>query len=154
MKAAAFRRTVGLLPGYNPVGPSSTSIACPLRSTSITPASSLLRGSPPLSCASVLLASRLEPLVPFPSSLVQLRIAVWTGVTRDTRPVAGAYRERVADHCVHVDGGPGLGDDAIACKLGGVAARQPLKRCSNFTRSSRAPISMASWPTSRQHPSS
>src|ERR1700693_1666132 len=30
------------------------------------PASSLLRGSPPLSGASVLSASRLEPLVPFP----------------------------------------------------------------------------------------
>jgi hypothetical protein len=91
------------------------------------PASSLLQGSPPLSGASVLSASRLEPLAPFPlasparlsrsvqepltttafdrsslrwleistwlpnpkgppSSLVQLRIAVWTGVTRDTRP--------------------------------------------------------------------
>src|SRR5258707_13497498 len=30
------------------------------------PASTLLRGSPPLSGASVLSASRLEPLVPFP----------------------------------------------------------------------------------------
>src|SRR5262245_14618704 len=38
----------------------------PLRSTSITPASPLLRGGPPLSGASVLSASRLEPLVPFP----------------------------------------------------------------------------------------
>src|SRR6266849_137187 len=38
----------------------------PLRSTGITPASSLLWGSPPLSGASVLSASRLEPLVPFP----------------------------------------------------------------------------------------
>jgi hypothetical protein len=38
----------------------------PLRSTSITPASSLLQGSPPLSGASVLSASRLEPLVLFP----------------------------------------------------------------------------------------
>src|SRR4249920_289729 len=36
----------------------------PLRSTSITPASSLLQGSPPLSGASVLSASRLEPLAP------------------------------------------------------------------------------------------
>ena len=35
-----------------------------LRSTSITPASSLLQGSPPLSGASVLSASRLEPLAP------------------------------------------------------------------------------------------
>src|SRR5258708_35141959 len=41
-------------------------MACPLRSTSITLASSLLRGSPPLSGASVLSASRLEPLVLFP----------------------------------------------------------------------------------------
>ena len=46
--------------------PDPTSMTCPLRSTSITPASSLLRGSPPLSGASVLSASRLEPLVPFP----------------------------------------------------------------------------------------
>src|SRR5262245_23197774 len=38
----------------------------PLRSTGITPASTLLRGSPPLSGASVLSASRLEPLAPFP----------------------------------------------------------------------------------------
>src|SRR6266404_1044274 len=38
----------------------------PLRSTSIIPASSLLQGSPPLSGASVLSASRLEPLAPFP----------------------------------------------------------------------------------------
>src|SRR5437667_4363728 len=42
------------------------SMTRPLHSTSITPASSLLRGSPPLSGASVLSASRLEPLVPFP----------------------------------------------------------------------------------------
>src|SRR5271157_3815680 len=46
--------------------PDPTSMTCPLRSTSITSASSLLRGSPPLSGASVLSASRLEPLVPFP----------------------------------------------------------------------------------------
>src|ERR1700726_1276804 len=39
-------------------------MTCPLRSTSITPASSLLQGSPPLSNASVLSASRLEPLAP------------------------------------------------------------------------------------------
>src|SRR6202049_680864 len=51
---------------YDPVGPSSTAMTCPLRSTGITPASSLLRGSPPLSGASVLSASRLEPLAPFP----------------------------------------------------------------------------------------
>src|SRR5437899_12712013 len=37
-----------------------------LRSTGITPASSLQRASPPLSGASVLSASRFEPLVPFP----------------------------------------------------------------------------------------
>ena len=50
----------------NPVGPSSTAMTCPLRSTSITLASTLLQGSPPLSGASVLSASRFEPLVPFP----------------------------------------------------------------------------------------
>ena len=44
----------------------STSVTRPLRSTAITAASSLLRGSPSLSSASVLSASRLEPLVPFP----------------------------------------------------------------------------------------
>src|SRR5262249_24225339 len=38
----------------------------PLRSSPITEPSSLLRGSPPLSGASVLSASRLEPLAPFP----------------------------------------------------------------------------------------
>ena len=38
----------------------------PLRSSPITRPSSLLRGSPPLSGASVLSASRLEPLVPSP----------------------------------------------------------------------------------------
>src|SRR5215510_16453682 len=37
-----------------------------LCSTTITVASSLLRGSPPLSDALVLSASRLEPLAPFP----------------------------------------------------------------------------------------
>ena len=42
----------------------SRSATCPLRSTSITPASALLQGSPPLSGASVLSALRLEPLAP------------------------------------------------------------------------------------------
>jgi hypothetical protein len=51
---------------FDPVGPSSTAMTRPLRSTGITPASSLLQGSPPLSGASVLSASRLEPLAPFP----------------------------------------------------------------------------------------
>src|ERR1022692_4841836 len=51
---------------FEPVGPSSTAMTRPLRSTGITPASSLLRGSPSLSGASVLSASRLEPLAPFP----------------------------------------------------------------------------------------
>ncbi len=51
---------------FDPVDPSTTAMTCPLRSTGITPASSLLWGSPPLSGASVLSASRLEPLVPFP----------------------------------------------------------------------------------------
>ena len=57
VKAAAFRREFELLP--LPVGPLPTSVTCPLRSTSITPASSLVRGSPPLSGASVLSASRV-----------------------------------------------------------------------------------------------
>jgi hypothetical protein len=47
------------------VGPCSTAVTHPLRSTSITPASSLLRSGPPLSDASLLSASRWEPLVPF-----------------------------------------------------------------------------------------
>jgi hypothetical protein len=61
-------------------------MTCPLRSATITAASSLLRGSPPLSGASVLSASRLEPLAPFPChrrqgshvpyrSLIELRAA-------------------------------------------------------------------------------
>src|SRR5712671_3919630 len=41
-------------------------MTCSLRSAGITPASTLLRGSPPLTGASVLSASRLEPLAPFP----------------------------------------------------------------------------------------
>jgi hypothetical protein len=56
VKAAAFRREFELLP--LPVGSLPTSVTCPLRSTSITPASSLVRSSPPLSGASVLSASR------------------------------------------------------------------------------------------------
>src|SRR5271168_5646145 len=43
---------------FDPVDPISTAMTCPLRSTGITPASPLLRGSPPLSGASVLSASR------------------------------------------------------------------------------------------------
>jgi hypothetical protein len=49
-----------------PVGSLPTSVTYPLRSTGITPASLLLQSSPPLAGASVLSASRLEPLVPFP----------------------------------------------------------------------------------------
>ena len=41
-------------------------MTCPLRSSPATEPSSLLRGSPPLSGALVLSASRLEPLAPFP----------------------------------------------------------------------------------------
>ena len=63
-KAAASRRELELL--LLPVGSLPTAMTCPLRSTSITPASTLLQGSPPLSGASVLSASRLEPLAPFP----------------------------------------------------------------------------------------
>src|SRR5258707_14404297 len=61
-KAAAFRRELELL--LLPVGSLPTAMTCPLRSTSITPASALLQGSPPLSGASVLSASRWEPLAP------------------------------------------------------------------------------------------
>src|SRR6478609_3009826 len=53
---------IGFLP--LPVDPSQMAMTHPLRSTGITPASSLLQGSPPLSGASVLSASRLEPLAP------------------------------------------------------------------------------------------
>jgi len=49
-----------------PVDPIQMAMTCSLRSTGITPASSLLRSSPPLADSSVLSASRLEPLVPFP----------------------------------------------------------------------------------------
>src|SRR5205807_3535134 len=63
-KAAAFRRELELLPF--PVGSLPTLVTCPLRSTSITPASSLLRSSPPLSGASVLSASRVRRLHFFP----------------------------------------------------------------------------------------
>src|SRR5258705_11038253 len=64
--------------------PDSSSMTRPLRSTTITAASSLLRSSPPLSGASVLSALQLAPLGPFPwhrrpgshvpyKSLVELR---------------------------------------------------------------------------------
>src|SRR5258705_6379405 len=46
--------------------PDSSSMTRPLRSTTITAASSLLRSSPPLSGASVLSALRFAPLGPFP----------------------------------------------------------------------------------------
>src|SRR6202022_635247 len=55
---------IGFLP--LPVDPSQMAMTRPLRSAGITPASSLLRSSPPLPGASVLSASRLEPLAPFP----------------------------------------------------------------------------------------
>src|SRR5215470_4452437 len=51
---------------FDPVGPSSTAMTCPPLLHGHYPASTLLRGSPPLSGASVLSASRLEPLVLFP----------------------------------------------------------------------------------------
>src|ERR1700730_5984869 len=63
-KAAAFRRELELL--LLPVGSLPTSGTCPLRSTGITAPSLLIRSSPPLAGASVLSASRLEPLVLFP----------------------------------------------------------------------------------------
>ena len=65
----------------------------PLRSSPITGPSTLLRGGPPLSGASVLSASRLEPLAPFPwhrrqgshvphRSLIELRAAYTPDVAR------------------------------------------------------------------------
>src|SRR5712672_863477 len=51
---------------FDPVGPSSTAMTRPLCSTGITPLRRYYGGSPPLSGASVLSASRLEPLVLFP----------------------------------------------------------------------------------------
>jgi hypothetical protein len=53
-------------PPGEPVGPNSAAMTHLLRSSPITGPSSLLRGSPPLSDASVLSASRWEPLAPFP----------------------------------------------------------------------------------------
>jgi hypothetical protein len=55
---------IGFLP--LPVDPIQMAMACFLRSAGITPASSLLQSSPPLTGASVLSASRLAPLAPFP----------------------------------------------------------------------------------------
>ena len=51
---------------FDPVGPRSTTMTHPLRSMGITPLRRYYDGSPPLSGASVLSASRLEPLVLFP----------------------------------------------------------------------------------------
>jgi hypothetical protein len=62
--AARRRSTIGFLP--LPVDPIQMAMACFLRSAGITPASSLLQSSPPLTGASVLSASRLAPLAPFP----------------------------------------------------------------------------------------
>jgi hypothetical protein len=59
-----LRLNIGFLP--LPVDPSQMAMVCSLRSTGVTLASALLRSSPPLAGASVLSASRLEPLVPFP----------------------------------------------------------------------------------------
>jgi len=53
-------------PPGEPVGPKSAAMTHLLRSSPITGPSSLIRGSPPLSDASVLSASRWAPLVPFP----------------------------------------------------------------------------------------
>src|ERR1700730_13190269 len=55
---------IGFLP--LPVDPISKAMTHPLRSTVGKAGGELLRGSPPLSGASVLSASRWEPLVPFP----------------------------------------------------------------------------------------
>jgi hypothetical protein len=52
-------------PPGEPVGPTSAAMTHPLRSTTVTAASSLLRGSPSLSGASVLSASRFLRLCLF-----------------------------------------------------------------------------------------
>src|SRR5438552_3883328 len=67
-RATARRLPLPLNIGFFPlpVDPSQMAMARSLRSAGITPASSLLRSSPPLPGASVLSASRLEPLPPFP----------------------------------------------------------------------------------------
>ena len=95
MKAAAFRRTKG---SFRRTGwPKSTAMTRPLSLHGHYPASSLLRGSPPLSGASVLSASRLQPLAPFPwhhrpgshvpyKSLFEVRAAYMPDAAR---PVSG-----------------------------------------------------------------
>jgi hypothetical protein len=55
---------IGILP--SPVDPSQMAMTRSLRSTGITPASSLLRRSPPLPGASLLMAPRFVPLAPLP----------------------------------------------------------------------------------------
>src|ERR1700732_4635704 len=51
---------------FNPVGPCSTAMTRPLCSTGISPLHRYYGAVRPLSGASVLSASRLEPLAPFP----------------------------------------------------------------------------------------
>ena len=94
--------TIGFFP--LPVDPIQMAMACSLRSTSITLASSLLRSSPPLTGASVLSALRLAPLVPFPlaspcrlsrsvESLVELRAAYTPDAARAVSGVPQANPE-------------------------------------------------------------
>jgi hypothetical protein len=63
LKAAAFRQDMRLF--RFPVDRISASMTHPLRSTSITPASSLLRGGPPLYRRIATFSLADEPLVPF-----------------------------------------------------------------------------------------
>src|SRR5439155_20355450 len=80
-------------------------MTCPLRSPSISPPSALLQRSPLLSGASVLSASRLEPLVPFPlASPVRFSRSVQVD-HRHCRPAANetmlGLRRAVGTEVVH-----------------------------------------------------
>src|SRR6202158_3225332 len=82
----------------------------PLRSTTITAASSLLRSSPPLSGASVLSASRLVPLAPSPlASPARFSRSVQVA-HRHYRPAANEtaldLRRAVSTEVVHWLGAP------------------------------------------------
>jgi hypothetical protein len=94
-----------------PVGSLPTAMTHPLRSTSITPASTLLQGSPPLSGASVLSPSRWSRLRLFPShrrpgshvpyqSQIELRAAYML--------LGGCLTENRAGHAYGVSGGRNL----------------------------------------------
>ena len=84
-------------PPGEPVGPSPTAMTHPLRSSPITEPSSLLRGSPPLSGASVLSASRWEPLALFPwhrRQVLTFHTRAWSSFALPTRRMPlGRYQD-------------------------------------------------------------